>query len=115
MFTPTADAAVGRGTAWFHPSVAVGAPVDVRPIGGGQEGAEQGVPGVLLVEAGVAPGAQGNGPVNVAVGGQRRLERPVVAQLHLGGYGGVHAVGDLLGSREAGLPGSSEFRIKQPP
>ena len=38
--------------------------------------------------------------MNVEVGSQRRLERPVVGQLHLGEDGGVHAVQDLLWSAE---------------
>ena len=49
---PAADAGVDRGAAGFHHSVAVGPPVDARPVGAGQEGAEQGVSGILLVETG---------------------------------------------------------------
>ena len=95
---PSADAAVDRGTAGFHTSIAVGAPVDARPIVGDQEGAQQGIPGVLLVETGAAPGAYGDRPVNVAVVRQRRLERPVVGQFHLVLDDGVHAVRGLFGS-----------------
>ena len=130
-----ADAAVERGAADLQRSVALRPPVDPRPIGPGQEGAEQGVSGVLLVEAGAAPGAHGDRPVDVQVGRQRRLERPVVGQLHLGEDTGFHAVGDLVGSVEGHdctslrhvpalggsflfrqlWPLSSFFRIRTPP
>ena len=96
---PPADAAVDRGTAGFHSAAAVGAPVDARPIGAGQEGAEQGVSGVLLVETGAAPGAHGDRPVNVEVGRQWRPERPVVGQLDIGEDVGFHAVKACSGVR----------------
>ena len=105
---PAADAGVDRGAAGFHHSVAVGPLVDARPVGAGKEGAEQGVSGILLVETGAAPRAQGDRTVNVEIGSQRRLERSVVGQLHLGEDGGVHAVKGLLWS--AAVHGCTSLR-----
>ena len=82
------------------PSLVVVRPLaDARPIGAGQEGAEQGVSGVLLVETGAAPGAHGDRPVNVEVGRQWRPERPVVGQLDIGEDVGFHAVKACSGVR----------------
>ena len=53
---------------------------------------EQGITGVILVGTGATPGAHGDRPVNLGLGGHRRPERPVVGQLHFVEDAGVRGV-----------------------